>query len=281
MKFRIFKDDKGNVSVLDGGRVLGPADTVEFIEEVKNELNNIKKEFKPQHQEDKIAKLQKDFNLVMKDWGDKSKAQLSELNQKLQKLEKEAEAFNKNTRNVTAEEVSVLAYEANRLKSKWKLISSPDQYEGFMQDLLESPEQVRQAFLDNAVDILTTENGYGYKFYVNEVKSKASQPYSYFNESNTPTSEIKSQLKANSNEIRNVMKQVSTSLLSGEALETVKQQELEISSLSKEYYQSVIINDARNAQVTDIKATFDRNQFFSANIENNSGPDSQATEYFN
>ncbi|MFJ7953969.1 hypothetical protein ACIQZG_20930 [Lysinibacillus sp. NPDC096418] len=157
----------GNTIVWDDGLV-NIGDAHSFIEDAKVELNRVKKEVVREHQVKHIQELSNQVKMVVADWDKQLEAQTAEAKAQLKVIQEEEDAERKGVRNLLADEVSVLAYQANILRSKMTLVTSQFEFKIFIDELLGAPEQVRQAFLDNATDIVRM---YDPKIEIAEIKS--------------------------------------------------------------------------------------------------------------
>lgn len=178
----------------------------EFSTAVFNQLEKIKKEISSNHRGKYIQDLKELKDRNINHWTENLNEKKSAAQKHIDELKEQASKLRKKERNLTAEEVSVLSYHANMLKSKVALLSSDKEFHVFTQELLETPEQVRQAFLDNAPSILSVFGG-----------NTAEQ----------------SSNKIGPVEIKGIMNSVERSLMSDEEL----QMENEFNSKIKEYEQ--------------------------------------------
>lgn len=131
----------------------------DFSKTINQEINRIKKEVTSEHRPKYLSDLKKLADQNIAYWKEQLNKRKSEAQQHIDLLKKEASKLRKKDRNLTAEEVSVLTYHANILKSKVALLSSDSEFKEFLEEIAEAPEQVRRAFLDNAPSILESFGG--------------------------------------------------------------------------------------------------------------------------
>ncbi|MED3553995.1 hypothetical protein [Cytobacillus praedii] len=175
----------------------------EFSTGVNLEISRIKKEVTRGHQSKYLSDLKQLTDKNIKHWKEQLTNKKSEAQQHIDLLKQQASRIRKKDRNLTADEVSILTYHTNILKSKIALLSSDIEFQAFTKELLEAPEQVRQAFIDNAPSILSNYKG------------------------------DKDESKISNFETKNIMNSIEKSLLSQEELEA----ENELNSKIKEFEQ--------------------------------------------
>lgn len=204
-------------------------DAANFIAQAQEKLDRIKREVKPEYQEKEIEALRERVKFVVKDWAEKTAAQKAEIKNQLEAIQAENAKTNKRNRTLTHEEVSVLAYQANILKSKFNMVASSEQYQDFIRDLKESPEQVRQAFIDNVADILGTGSQYGFEL--------------------------------ERNDINEIVKEMELTFLSEEQRTAAEERAAKTKELEMQLFEIAMKEDARQKQLQDLKRKLVWNEY--------------------
>ncbi|MBY0124494.1 hypothetical protein [Bacillus sp. S/N-304-OC-R1] len=141
----------------------------EFYKVVMDGIEYINNVIAEEHRTEHFKNLQEVVERNTKYWMEQMNKTKVEAQQQIDAHKQEISNINKKyTRDLTADEVGVLSYQANKLKSKISLLSSPHELPAFLDELMESSYQVKKAFLDNAPDILKTADE---KISIDDIKS--------------------------------------------------------------------------------------------------------------